>query len=270
MLKGRSVLLLVVCVGAGLQVAPAGSRRQTLPVSNEEPIPEVPLRPPNESSIPSGQLGDLIRLGRNIILNTPQYAAPYTGNALTCNDCHLKGGTVALASPLAGVTTLFPAYSARAGRVITIEDRLNECFVRSQNGKPLPDSSRDMIAMIAYMTWLSQGVPEGSTVAGRGLPRLKTPAHVDAKAGARLYAQRCSSCHGAAGQGVPGMFPPLWGPRSANDGAGISKAPKMAAFIKANMPPTAPGSLTVQAAFDVAAFADSHPRPRYNHAYDKF
>ncbi|MGH9448011.1 MAG: substrate-binding domain-containing protein, partial [Terriglobia bacterium] len=139
-------------------------------------IPVVTLRPPNVSSIPSGPLGDLIRLGRNIILNTPQYAAPYTGNAMKCNDCHLKGGTVALASPLGGVTTLFPAYSARAGRVITIEDRLNECFVRSQNGKPVPDDSRDMIAMVAYMTWLSQNVPEGSTVQGRGLPRLRTPA----------------------------------------------------------------------------------------------
>ncbi|MGH9444753.1 MAG: c-type cytochrome, partial [Terriglobia bacterium] len=135
---------------------------------------------------------------------------------------------------------------------------------------PVPDDSRDMIAMVAYMTWLSQNVPEGSTVQGRGLPRLRTPARVDAKAGAQIYAQRCSGCHGLSGEGVPHIFPPLWGPHSANDGAGISKAPKMAAFVKANMPPTAPGSLTVQESFDVAAFVDSHPRPHYDHTFDKF
>ncbi|HTV91613.1 MAG TPA: cytochrome c [Verrucomicrobiae bacterium] len=29
--------------------------------------------------------------------------------------------------------------------------------------------------------------------------------------GAKIYVQNCSSCHQAAGQGVPGMFPPLAG-----------------------------------------------------------
>jgi thiosulfate dehydrogenase len=271
MAKSGKILKLILCLGVGVSVMLAGSRGQKLGSAGlGRTIPEVPLRAPKGSSIPSGQLGDFIRLGRNIIVNTPKYAALYTGNDLKCNDCHPKAGTVAFASPLGGVTTLFPAYSPRAGRVITIEDRLNECFVRSENGKPLPDDSRDMIAMVAYMTWLSRGVPEGSTVEGRGLPHLKTPAHLDPKAGARIYVQRCSPCHGAAGQGVPGMFPALWGPRSVNDGAGISKAPKMAAFVKANMPPTAPDSLTVQEAFDVSAFVDSHPRPHYNHAYDKF
>jgi thiosulfate dehydrogenase len=271
MRKTRTLLKLVLYFGAGILMALAPSRVQTLSAENPDgAIREVPLRPPNDSSIPSGPLGDLIRLGKNIIMNTPQYAAPYTGNAMKCSDCHINGGTVAFASPLGGVTTLFPGYSPRAGRVITIEDRLNECFVRSQNGKPLPDDSRDMIAMIAYMNWLSQGVPEGATVQGRGLPQLKTPVRVDAKAGAQIYAQRCSPCHGISGGGVPGMSPPLWGPHSINDGAGMSKAPKMAAFVKANMPPTAPGSLTVQEAFDVSAFVDSHPRPHYNHAYDKY
>ncbi|MGH9469220.1 MAG: c-type cytochrome, partial [Terriglobia bacterium] len=232
--------------------------------------PAVPLRVPPSSSIPKGPKGDLIRLGKNIMMNTPKYAASYVGNNMKCSDCHIDGGTVAYASPLAGVTTLFPWYSPRAKRVITVQDRLNECFVRSENGKPLPDSSREMIAMIAYMNWLSQGIPMGSTVQGRGLPRLTAPAHVDMQAGARIYQQECSMCHGANGQGAPGMSPPLWGPHSINDGAGMSKAPKMAAFVKANMPPTKPGSLSVQQAFDVAAFVDSHPRPHYNPTYNRY
>ncbi|MGH9359682.1 MAG: c-type cytochrome [Terriglobia bacterium] len=262
--------VLLLCALTSVTLLRSSGRAAPRPDPAGDTIPTVPLRVPPDSSIPPGPVGDLVRLGKNIITDTPKYAAAYTGNDMKCSDCHVGGGTVAFASPLGGVTTLFPWYSPRAQRVITIQDRLNECFVRSENGKPLPSSSREMIAMIAYMNWLSQGVPMGSTVKGRGLLRLETPAKIDAKAGEQIYAKQCSVCHGSSGQGMPGMFPPLWGPRSINDGAGMSKVPKTAAFIKANMPPSKPGSLTVQEEFDVAAYVDSHPRPHYNPIYDKY
>lgn len=267
----KQLLCLLAAFGALISTAWAAGAFQTRPSPQAAAaVPAVPLRVPAESTIPAGPLGNLIRLGKNIITNTPHYAPAYVGNDLRCSDCHIGGGTVALASPLAGVTTRFPWYSPRAKRVITIEDRINECFVRSENGKPLPSNSREMIALIAYMNWLSKGVPMGSTVEGRGFVKLKAPATVDAGAGAGVYAKKCSMCHQASGQGIPGTVPPLWGPRSFNNGAGMSKVPKMAAFVKANMPPTAPGSLTVQEAFDVAAYVDSHPRPHYNPVYDKY
>ncbi len=247
----------------GIQASPSAGQQSAK-------VRAVPLRIPPASSIPSGPVGELVRLGKNIITDTPKYAAAYTGNSMKCSDCHIGGGTMAFASPLAGVTTLFPWYSPRAKRVITIQERLNECFVRSENGKPLPDSSRDMIAMIAYMNWLSRGIPMGSTVVGRGLLHLRAPSHVDPKAGKRIYAKKCSMCHQPNGQGISGVSPPLWGPHSVNDGAGMAKVPKMAAFVKANMPPTNPGSLTVQEAFDVAAYVDSQPRPHYNKVYDNY
>lgn len=233
-------------------------------------LPAVPLKIPPESSIPAGPMGNLIRLGRNIVMDTPQYASAYTGNDMKCTDCHINGGTKAYASPLAGVTTLFPSYSVRAKRAITVQDRINECFVRSENGKPLPSDSREMIALMAYMNWLSHGVPMGSTVEGRGLLRLTAPAKIDPRAGRQIYAKRCSMCHQPNGAGRPGVIPPLWGSRSFNDGAGMSKILKMAAFVKANMPPTKPGSLSVQEAFDVSAYVDSHPRPHYNPTYNKY
>ena len=62
------------------------------------------------------------------------------------------------------------------------------------------------------------------------------------------------------------MFPPLRGPGSFNDGAGMSKVDKMARFVKANMPKTSPGSLTVQQAFDVAAFVTAKPHPHFKAA----
>lgn len=231
---------------------------------------EVPLQPPDVSSIPSGPLGQSIRLGMKIIMNTPKYAASYVGNDMKCNDCHLKGGTVAYASPLAGVTTLFPAYTGRSGRVISMQERIRECFVRSENGKPIPDDSPEMVAMIAYMSWLSKGVPTGSTVEGQGLLPLQAPKRVDGAAGAMVYAKTCAPCHSPEGTGVPGMFPPLWGPRSFNDGAGMSQVRKMASFVKANMPPNNPGSLTVQQAFDVAAYVSAKPRLHLNPQYAKY
>ncbi|MGH9378846.1 MAG: c-type cytochrome, partial [Terriglobia bacterium] len=240
------------------------SQTQPGPATPSAPaIPTVPLRPPDVSSIPPGPLGASIRLGRNIIMNTPKYAAAYTGNNMSCSDCHLKAGTAANASPLAGVTTLFPLYFARSGRVIAIQERIEECFLRSENGKRLPLQGPEMMAMIAYMAWLSKGVPSCSTVEGRGFPPLQSPSHVDKATGAKIYAARCAMCHKQDGAGVPGMSPALWGPRSFNDGAGMSHFPKMAAFVKANMPPTQPGSLTTQEAFDVADYVDSQPRTHF-------
>ena len=229
-------------------------------------FPAVEWKAPDPSTIPHGKPGESIRLGLNIITNTPKYAGRYVGNKMSCTDCHSNQGTQSYASPLAGITTIFPAYTKRDGRVITIEDRIQECFERSENGTPPPSNSPEMVAMVVYMNWLSKGIPMGSTVNGRGLLKLTPPARVDAAAGAKIYAQQCQVCHGANGQGVPGMFPPVWGAGSFNDGAGMSKVEKMAAFVKANMPKTSPGSLTVQQAYDVAAFVTSKPHPHFKPA----
>jgi len=117
--------------------------------------------------------------------------------------------------------------------------------------------------MVAYMNWLSKGIPVGSTVKGRERVVLTPPSHVDRTAGAKIYTGQCEVCHGANGQGFAGMFPPLWGPGSFNDGAGMSQTAKMAAFVKVNMPKTRPGSLAIQQAYDVAAFVTAKPRPHF-------
>jgi len=247
-----------------LVVGISGNRTVQAATRPKEPVnPVVAWKAPNLSSIPGGKLGQSIRLGRNIILHTPQYASRYVGDRMNCSDCHLKAGTQPWASPLAGLTTVFPAYHKRDGRVITMARRIQECFLRSENGKSPPSDSPEMVAILAYMNWLSKGIPMGSTIKGRGLLTLTPPAHVNSARGATLYAHQCQVCHGASGQGVPGMFPPLWGRGSFNDGAGMSKVAKMAAFVKANMPATKPGSLSVQQAYDVAAFVTAKPRAHF-------
>lgn len=225
--------------------------------------------PPNPADFPKGPLGRSIRLGWEIFRNTPRYAAPYVGNRLSCADCHLEDGTKPYSSPLAGVSTLFPMYNRRAGRVISFADRIEECFTRSENGRPLPYRSPQLIALLAYMQWLSRGLPVGRTGRGRGLVKLPELVGNPAR-GAGIYARKCSLCHQPNGAGFPQLAPPLWGPTSFNDGAGMSHVAKMAAFVVHNMPLNAPGTLTPQQAFDVAAYVDSQPRPKFNPRYASY
>ncbi|MFP5205288.1 MAG: c-type cytochrome [Acidobacteriota bacterium] len=207
--------------------------------------------------------------GKMIFDQTPKLAAPYVGNKLSCSDCHIDSGTKDYASSLKDVAGLFPSYSKRAGRVITLTERVNECFVRSENGHPLPAKSPEMLAMIAYMQFLAQGQKPGQPYAKRGLAKLPELAG-DATRGKQIYNQSCAMCHGVNGGGMPPVMPPVWGPDSYNDGAGMSHTPKMAAWVYKNMPQTNPGSLTPQQSYDVSAYIDSMPRPQFNPVYKSF
>lgn len=221
-----------------------------------------------DSKIPAGTSSNEIRLGERIFEQTPRYAAKYVGNQVNCADCHLEGGRAPYSAPMVGLAHIFPTYNQRAGRVITLAERIQQCFVRSENGRPLAANSREMRALLAYISWLSPEQSAGQAP-GRGL--IKLPAlKGDPGRGAAVYARACSVCHGSDGAGVPPVLPPLWGTSSFNDGAGMSTVEKMAAFVQYNMPQDAPGSLSAQQAYDVAAYVNSKPRPKLNPAYRKY
>lgn len=222
--------------------------------------------PPGPETIPNGPSGDSIRLGRLIFTQTPKYASAYVGNHLSCSNCHLGAGTTVLASPMVGLPGLFPMFNQRANRVITFAERLQECFVRSENGKPLPYDSPEMTALIAYIQWLSHGQRAGEPFSGRGLVHLPELTS-NVQHGEQIYSQRCSACHGKEGAGNGPALPPVWGAGAYNEGAGINGVAKMAAFVQHNMPQNNPGSLSAQDAFDVAAFIRSKPHAPFNDAY---
>ena len=73
--------------------------------------------------------------------------------------------------PWTGVYARFPQYRSRGAQVIRLEDRINNCFERSLNGTALGFDDTAMRDMVAYMAYLSQGVPVGGTVPGQGLVR---------------------------------------------------------------------------------------------------
>lgn len=217
---------------------------------------------PSPDSIPGGQRGEQIRLGYELVVRTQEFAAPYVGNRLTCANCHLDAGLDPNSSSYVGLARAYPEYRARTGRVVTLADRINECFERNLNGKPIPQESHKLQAIVAYIEWLSKDVPPGSRMAWRGISRIQSPKPPDGVNGGKVFTARCAFCHGADGQGTMAA-PPLWGPQSYTVGAEMARVPVAASFIKSNMPRTRGWALSDQDAYDVAAYVNSQPRPDF-------
>ena len=218
--------------------------------------------PPSPDTIPGDQRGDAIRMGYLMVVDTQEYGKPYVGNALNCTNCHLDAGLNPNTASFVGISVLYPEYHARAGRKISLADRINECFERNLNGKALPDESMKLSAIVSYIEWLSQNVPRGSTVPWRGIPRLTQARQPDSANGKNVFAKKCVFCHGTAGQGTIAA-PPVWGPKSYNVGADMAQVGVAASFIKANMPRGWGWTVTDDEAFDVAAYINSQPRPDF-------
>lgn len=217
------------------------------------------LLAPADTLIPAGPLGESIRRGRAMLWATRDSLPHHVGNALRCVSCHLDGGRRASSGPWVGVAASFPQYNARAGRMIVLADRINECLRRSLNGTPLAVDSREMRDFESAFALLSNGVSQGTKSEWLGLRKLE-PHTPHADAGEKLFAEKCGRCHGATGQGTP-PYPPLWGAGSFAIGAGMARINTLAAFVRWNMPFDKPGTLTDQQAFDIAAYLLTHGRP---------
>ena len=218
---------------------------------------------------------DQVVRGMRLHLQTKALLPDNVGNALNCTSCHLNAGTVADGSPFVGVSAFFPSYAPRAGKEVTLEERINGCFRRSMDGKPLPVASADMQAMVAYFDWMKMNTVAGDKVAGRGVGKVDPAIVPDPVNGKVIYAQQCAVCHGDNGQGLKHadgsfVYPPLWGDESFNIGAGMARTYTAAAFVKRNMPigfhekfPLGQGGLSDQEAVDVAEYFSHQPRPDF-------
>jgi thiosulfate dehydrogenase len=224
--------------------------------------------PPAEADIPPDSLGQAIRRGLTLLRHLPDSLPNYASGHISCTNCHLQDGRSRYASPLVGSYARYPKYIQRSAAVVTMADRINFCITRSLAGNRLPTDSREMTDMIAYIAWLSKGLPFGAnTPGGEGLPTLKPPSNPDPTRGATLYASKCQSCHQADGGGAAATggstvtIPALWGAHSYSVGASMARVERAASFIAHNMPLGLAGTLTTQDAFDVAAYVNSHARP---------
>lgn len=232
----------------------------------------------------------LIRYGIRLLDKTAAAIGPqvkdsslrYSGNNLNCSNCHLKGdtglpGTRYFGLPFTNLRNDYPKLSVRNMRIIDAADRVNGCMTRSMgNGRPLPKDSKEMQAILAYFDWLAEGTEPYQAMAGTGIPVLKLPSRAaDPVQGKKVYDSKCVACHDQQGIGKKApdyasgggyLFPPLAGNDSYNDGAGMSRLIKASRFVRANMPlgtTWKSPQLSVDEAYDVAAYIDSLPRPQH-------
>jgi thiosulfate dehydrogenase len=208
---------------------------------------------------PEGPEGIAARRGFAILAATRDSLPDYVGNGLRCFSCHLDNGRRPNAIPLTGVYARYPSYSARDGRVLTIQDRVNNCFRRSLAGRNVPTDSREMHDIVTYLALISRGIAVGAHVPGQGLPTMP-PLSGDTARGVAIFAASCTRCHGVNGAGIPPATA-VWGPRSYSVGASLARVERAASFIRHNMPFDSAGVLTNQQAYDVAAYIVSQSRP---------
>lgn len=232
---------------------------------------------PKDNDILKHENAEQILYGKRLLNETKRLLPDNVGAMMNCNSCHVDQGKLQYGAPYINTYSSFPQFNPRSEKVMKLEERINGCFRRSMNGKPLPLEGKEMQAMVAYMKWLGQGIPMGGkaveVVNAGSIDMTLTP---NPERGAKIYAAQCASCHGDNGEGLKDkqgdiIFPPLWGDESFNIGAGLARTYKAASFVKYNMPmgmsKTKPwgqgGWMSDQDAVDVSEFFTHMPRPDF-------
>ena len=255
-----------------VRTAEVASARKQLDAQNRN---TRPFETPRLADLLKEKNAEQLVLGARLNIDTARMLPHNVGNKLNCASCHLNAGTVADGSPYVGVSAFFPSYAPRAGRTITLEERINGCFLRSMHGKPLPVDGEDMKAMVAFFDWMKGATKPEDRVEGRGVGKVDPKIIPNTENGKRIYVAQCALCHGDNGEGIKNakgemVYPPLWGEESFNIGAGMARTYTAAAFVKRNMPiafgthfPLGQGGLTDQEAVDVAEYFSHMPRPDF-------
>lgn len=106
-------------------------------------------------------LASAVENGRSLFIHDT-----FGGSGKTCDSCHHAAGMGPTVLPngtkfpsLSNAASIFPRYSKRAGKVITIEDQIHHCVAGGLGGKPPAYDSAAMRDLTTYLTSLSQGKP---------------------------------------------------------------------------------------------------------------
>lgn len=117
----------------------------------------------------------------------------------SCADCH-----GAAADSMRGVAARYPAVDAATGALMNLEARINDERTRRMQAEPLALDGADMIALTAYLSYQSRGMPMEVSIDGPAQPYFER--------GRAYYMQRrgqldlaCTHCHdGLVGQKLRG------------------------------------------------------------------
>jgi thiosulfate dehydrogenase len=274
--------------GGGSVAAPKANERTSVPpvAASSSPaasvgttrraIPGDAWKAPDESTIPAGKTGDMIRYGKELLVHTAKYFGPkgtvaQITNGMNCQNCHLAGGTKLFGNDYAGFIASYPKLSGRSRKIESPSERIAECFERSLAGKVPDTSKKEIQSILAYMKWVGKDVKKGQKLFGSATEKLAFMDHAaDPVKGKEVFMMKCQSCHGSNGEGILSIDkkmytnPPLWGKHSYNDGAGMYRLTNLAGFVKNNMPFGATyqnPQLSDEEAWNVAAYINSQPRP---------
>lgn len=231
-----------------------------------------------------GEERELIIYGQELIAHTSRYLGPKGSvaqitNGMNCQNCHLQAGAKAWGNNFAAVFSTYPKFRDRSGQVETIYKRVADCMERSLNGTAVDSNSREFKAIYAYIKWLGKDVQKNEQPIGSGIEKLPyLDRAADPQKGQIVYIAQCQTCHGANGEGlltldeVEYAYPPLWGPNSYNDGAGLYRLSNFAGYVKNNMPNLLSShknpTLTDEESWDIAAYVNSQSRPHKDQSKD--
>src|SRR5947207_5100898 len=178
------VFMFIVLLGSGACTGNRGPAAPPSPYKLNGPLvssattmvtawyfPKNPLTDPN---LDNSKLSQDIKWGFRLFTDTPHQAPQFAPSQMSCNNCHLNGGQRERSLPLVGVAGMFPEYNRRSGRLYSLNDRIGDCFLRSDNATgavedELPSTtSPEVLALSAYLTWLARGSEVGKNPPWRG------------------------------------------------------------------------------------------------------
>ena len=145
---------------------------------------DVPKNPLTDPALDDSRLSKEIRWGFRLFTNTPVEARRFTPSRMSCSNCHLNAGQRERSLPLVNVAAMFPEYNRRSGRLYSSmigsstasseaktppaasdggDDKVDE----DTEALPTP-TSKEVLAIAAYITWLARGAEVGKNPAWRG------------------------------------------------------------------------------------------------------
>jgi len=90
----------------------------------------------------------------------------FGGSGMTCESCHLNGGVGSgqtakrpTIPSLSNSGTIYPRFEAKKNKVITLEEKIQNCVAGALRGKPPSYGSEQMTQLVTYVTSLAQGKP---------------------------------------------------------------------------------------------------------------
>ena len=109
----------------------------------------------------------------------------------SCASCHDDAS-----DSMAGVGARYPVYSDELGKMVNLEQRINQCRTDNMEAEPFKWESPELLGMTAFVRNQSRGMPVEVAIDG--------PAQPFFEAGREFYYQRrgqldmsCASCHEA-------------------------------------------------------------------------